>query len=270
MSEAKLCECGCGAPTALASRTDRKLGYVKGQPLRFLKGHRAKKPKIPAKPCKLEGCEKPARGRGWCSMHYARWQKYGDPEVTTFVAATGCKVDGCEGAHAGLGFCLKHYTRMKRHGNLLGRYPTEPAEIRFWMRVDKSDECWIWTAGRGDHGYGGLKNDEGRSVSAHRFSYELHHGPIPEGMVVCHRCDNPPCVRPDHLFLGSPADNVQDMFQKGRAVSGWAIRTHCSNGHLYDEDNTRVDKHGHRKCRACAREYDRKAKQRGKSEQHDG
>jgi hypothetical protein len=198
-------------------------------------------------------------------MHYARWQKYGDPEVTVFVAATGCKVDGCDGPHAGLGYCLKHYTRMKRHGNLLGQHPREPAETRFWMRVDKSGECWVWTGGRGDHGYGSFSDDEGRSVSAHRFSYQLHNSLIPAGMVVCHKCDNPPCVRPDHLFLGSQADNVRDMMEKGRSVSGWAKRTHCSNGHLYDEVNTRFEKSGRRKCRACDRERDKQARERRKS-----
>lgn len=256
----QLCACGCGRFTFIAARNDPRNGSVKGAPSRRLPGHRTPREKASGKACKLEGCESPARGRGWCSMHYSRWRKYGDPEITTFVAQTGCKVEGCGGAHFGLGYCAKHYTRMKRHGNLLGLYPCEAADVRFWMKVDKAGECWTWTAGRGDHGYGSFTNDDGGAVSAHRFSYELHYGPIPDGMVVCHRCDNPPCVRPEHLSIGTQADNVQDMFEKGRAVSGWAIRSHCSNGHLYDEANTRFTKHGHRKCRACAREYSRKSK----------
>lgn len=264
MSSQHLCECGCGKPTSLAARNDRRHGHVKGQPLRFIKGHHRSEEKAP-KSCSIDGCDKPARGRGWCLMHYGRWERNGDPERTVFVAKTGCQADGCDGAHAALGYCAKHYTRILRHGNLLGIHPNEPAETRFWMRVDKSGECWTWTAARGDHGYGSFTDDDGRSVSAHRFSHQLHYGPIPKGLVVCHKCDNPPCVRPDHLFLGTQADNVRDMQAKGRAVSGWAIRTHCSNGHPYDEENTRVDKHGHRRCRACAREWAKKAAQQKKA-----
>ncbi|WP_412566328.1 HNH endonuclease signature motif containing protein [Streptomyces nojiriensis] len=154
---------------------------------------------------------------------------------------------------------------MRRHGNLIGVAPQEPAEIRFWRKVQKTDECWIWTGGRGDHGYGGINGDDGRSVSTHRFSYQLHYGPIPDGMYVCHKCDNPACVRPDHLFAGTAQDNNQDMIRKGRRVSGWAERTECANGHPYDEANTRMDKNGHRKCRACNRAYDQKAAARKRS-----
>lgn len=68
-------------------------------------------------------------------------------------------------------------------------------------------------------GYGNF-SVAGVSISAHRFSWELHHGPIPAGMFVCHRCDNPPCVRPDHMFLGTNADNNRDMRDKGRASGG--------------------------------------------------
>jgi hypothetical protein len=104
-------------------------------------------------------------------------------------------------------------------------------EERFWARVEKGEGCWIWT-GRFSTGreYGQFEyREDGRKVSvpAHRFSYELAFGKI-EGHVghdlereicVCHRCDNPPCVNPEHLFLGSDKDNIRDMISKGRA--GW-------------------------------------------------
>ena len=92
----------------------------------------------------------------------------------------------------------------------------------FWSRVDKSGECWIWTGCRLKGGYGQLGHPDGsgRQVRAHRLAWELSHGPIPAGLLVCHTCDNPPCVRPDHLFLGTTSDNVHDARAKGRAAIG--------------------------------------------------
>lgn len=88
---------------------------------------------------------------------------------------------------------------------------------RFWDKVKKGepDECWEWIAGKNPSGYGKIQM-KGDAVGAHRVSYELHHGAIPEGLMVLHSCDNPACVNPAHLRVGTPLDNMQDKMMRGR------------------------------------------------------
>lgn len=99
------------------------------------------------------------------------------------------------------------------------------AEERFWKKVVKSQGCWLWSGAKDSCGYGvvvldGRTRAEGRtgpfSGKAHRVMFQLVNGPIPKGMLVCHHCDNPTCVRPDHLFLGTNQDNQNDRYNKGR------------------------------------------------------
>lgn len=89
-------------------------------------------------------------------------------------------------------------------------------EINFWSKVLIIPEhtCWEWIACK-QEGYGRFSVNK-RLTLAHRFSYELHYGPIPKGLLVCHKCDNPGCVKPDHLFLGTHHDNLIDSLNKGR------------------------------------------------------
>jgi hypothetical protein len=90
---------------------------------------------------------------------------------------------------------------------------------RFWdkVRMGLPDECWEWRASTNSYGYGKF-GIVGRVLGAHRIAWELSHGPVPEGQCVLHRCDNPPCCNPGHLYAGTPADNVRDMDERGRRV----------------------------------------------------
>src|SRR6185503_13164373 len=89
---------------------------------------------------------------------------------------------------------------------------------RFWAKVEQTPTCWVWK-GAQTKGYGQF-NASGRHGYSHRFSWEWHFGEIPKGMLVCHKCDNPLCVNPNHLFLGTQKDNIHDCISKGRARRG--------------------------------------------------
>lgn len=131
------------------------------------------------RPCSIDGCGRPHMSRGWCSAHYQRWYKRGDP------LDPGAKV----------------YEKPRRR--------SDPAE-RFWSKVDKGadDECWLWTASTDGHGYGQFWNGE-RRMPTHRWAYEQARGPIPEGLQLDHLCRVRRCVNPDHLEAVTQAENIR-------------------------------------------------------------
>lgn len=129
-------------------------------------------------------------------------------------------------------------------------------ERRFWAKVEKlsGDGCWMWTGAKAHFGYGSVRI-RGKTLRAHRVSWEWAHGPIPNGLCVLHRCDTPACVRPSHLFLGTKAQNTQDMMRKGRGQyttrrgesSGAAKLTWdlvCEMRRIYSEENGAFGKGG--------------------------
>jgi hypothetical protein len=137
-----------------------------------------------------------------------------------------CTMAGCCRKHYAMNLCRMHYARLKRQGDpsvVLIDYWSSDSE-RFWRHVDKSHPsgCWLWTAGT-RKGYGRIAIGR-TSIYAHRFAFSEAYGVIPDGLFVCHRCDVPLCVRPDHLFLGTPRDNIRDSVAKGRHSSCTQVR----------------------------------------------
>lgn len=113
-------------------------------------------------------------------------------------------------------------------------------EEQFWAKVDRSggpDACWPWTANRLAQGYGRFWSD-GKSCKSHRAAWEFVNGQIPDGMCICHSCDNPPCCNPAHLWLGTNRDNIADRDRKGRTAKGDRTRSR-----LYPESLPRGDEH---------------------------
>jgi hypothetical protein len=139
-----------------------------------------------------------------------------------------CSIPDCSSLAARRGLCRAHYYRLRTYGDPLAGGPFRPAgrslEDRFWSKVDKNGPvvredlgpCWIFTGRCNSDGYGGFYLD-GHTVNANRVAYVLTYGPLDPSLEACHHCDNPPCVRPTHLFPGTQLDNVRDCIAKGRA-----------------------------------------------------
>ena len=130
---------------------------------------------------------------------------------------------------------------------------------RFWTKVQVGtpDECWLWIAAIDTTGYGVInEGGRGRKLYAHRVSYDLNVGPIPEGLELLHACDVRACVNPAHLSVGTRADNLQDASAKGRLVGRYSGMTHCTRGHEFTPENTRLRRRagGGRSCRTCDRD----------------
>jgi hypothetical protein len=146
-------------------------------------------PSVTTRTCSVAGCSTAIGShgaRGWCPTHYKRWRSTGDPLVTKFVR---------QGA-------------------------TSEERLRFYLDTTNADDCWEWQGFRDADGYGRVSTAKRIPAVASRLAYEVWVGALAPGEVVCHRCDNPPCCNPAHLFAGTTKDNAQDMLSKQRGSHG--------------------------------------------------
>ncbi len=162
-----------------------------------------------------------------------------------------CSIDGCGNIVDARGYCQKHYRRWRAHGDPLHTPPSALDRFHEKYVTDAVTGCMIWTAHRNADGYGQFGVD-GKTVSAHRFAYEQFVGAIPDGLVIDHLCRNRACCNPHHLRVCTRRENTLAPGSEAPAAIH-AAKTHCPDGHPYNDANTRVYR-GKRQCRECRRQ----------------
>ena len=205
--------------------------------------------------CSIDGCELIHKSRGWCYIHYGRWQRTGDPLKLIRFYMKNCSVEGCDGKHSAHGYCVKHDLRFKKYGdplknkqiilNCIHNNCLEPVhgqgycnkhyrrylkygyvnETSFDLtplerllknsKKNKINDCIEWKGSKNKEGYGSIMINH-KLTKTHRLSYQLQIGEIPSGLLICHSCDNPSCINIQHLWVGTDKQNTADKYLKGR------------------------------------------------------
>jgi len=178
--------------------------------------------------CLKEGCNLPVIIRGHCRTHYRKGLL--DGSIKRLKLTKGdkkdiCIYEGCTAKPIYKNLCSKHYQRFQKYGT---SKPTNrnkylklsyKERIKYNTKMNEKTNCWEWQKGKDKDGYGQIAY-KGKNERSHRASYIEFVGEIPERMYVLHKCDNPSCCNPDHLFLGTPQDNMDDKIRKGRDAKG--------------------------------------------------
>lgn len=166
--------------------------------------------------CSIDGCGKPKAARGWCSMHYSRYRRHGDPLIQS------------------------EWRKWTFQDRTEGKY------------LVTESGCWEWQGARQDRGYGVL-TVLGYQIRTHRYFYESLVGPVPDGLELDHLCRNPPCVNPEHLEPVTHAENMRRYSESHVNSFPSLENSHCPHGHAMTEENTYVKPNGGASCRECGR-----------------
>ena len=186
-------------------------------------------PKKEEKICNIDGCGGKVVAKGLCSKHYKmikreeKREKIKKEKISN-ILKNNCKVNGCNGEEYRRGYCTKHYQRTRKHGSPItdsGLYKEMSTRERLLLKMYVSPDsgCWEWEGYTNRYGYGVFSIDN-YPKPAHIASYESFVGSIPEGLCVCHKCDNRSCINPTHLFLATSEENNADRDSKGRVLKG--------------------------------------------------
>lgn len=178
--------------------------------------------------CEVSGCGGKHEAHGYCVKHLRRVEKYGQTELPQkrLMKDQPCGFEGCSRKARYNNLCNTHAEYRRRHGHL--NYISTHDRFMEKVQVSAGDDCWAWTGCADSTGRG---NFQGRA--APRAAYWFLKGiEPPSDMYVCHTCDNPNCVNPDHLFLGTQKDNILDMISKGRGWWQSGVKPMAAGGHL--------------------------------------